>query len=116
MGIAGAGVATTCARVFMLLIFFWLVHVSGRREQRGYGVGLPGWLRAAPATAAGLRRIGLPAGGYWKEVLNSDAEIYAGSGQGNSGGLEAEPLPSHGRPYSLMLTIPPLGCVIFKRT
>jgi 1,4-alpha-glucan branching enzyme len=59
-------------------------------------------------------RVGVPAGGYWKEVLNSDAPLYGGSGQGNEGGLNAAPLPIHGRPFSLNATLPPLGVVVFQ--
>jgi 1,4-alpha-glucan branching enzyme len=59
-------------------------------------------------------RVGAPVNGYWTEALNSDAPLYGGSGQGNSGGVEAIPLPLHGRPYSVELTIPPLG-VLFLR-
>jgi len=59
-------------------------------------------------------RVGAPRGGFWREVLNSDALEYGGSGQGNAGGLEAEPVPHHGRPYSLSLTLPPLATVIFR--
>ncbi|NLI81204.1 MAG: 1,4-alpha-glucan branching protein GlgB [Deltaproteobacteria bacterium] len=58
--------------------------------------------------------IGVPRGGYWREVLNSDAEIYGGSGQGNLGGREAAPVPSHGRRYSLSLVLPPLGILFLK--
>lgn len=61
-------------------------------------------------------RIGVAHGGYWQELLNSDAALYGGSGVGNLGGLHAEPEPSHGRPHSLNLTLPPLGSLIFKRT
>jgi hypothetical protein len=50
----------------------------------------------------------------WREVLNSDAAAYGGSGVGNSGGFEAEPVPWHGRPFSLNLSIPPLGICMFK--
>jgi 1,4-alpha-glucan branching enzyme len=46
--------------------------------------------------------------------LNSDAPLYGGSGQGNAGGVDASPIPMHGRPYSLSLTLPPLGVVIFQ--
>jgi 1,4-alpha-glucan branching enzyme len=60
-------------------------------------------------------RIGVPQGGYWKEVLNSDSAIYGGSNQGNGGGLEADPKPMHGKPFSLPLTIPPLGILFFKK-
>jgi 1,4-alpha-glucan branching enzyme len=59
-------------------------------------------------------RVGAPAGGFWKEILNSDAPLYGGSGQGNMGGVEASPLPVHGRPWSLSLTVPPLAVVAFK--
>ncbi len=61
-------------------------------------------------------RIGVPHEGCWQELLNSDATFYGGSGVGNLGGLKAEPEPTHGRSHSLNLTLPPLGCLIFKRT
>jgi len=60
-------------------------------------------------------RIGVPFGGFWNEILNSDATEYGGSGQGNMGGLEAAPLPSHGRAHALTVTVPPLGIVFFRR-
>ena len=60
-------------------------------------------------------RVGAPEGGYWREAMNSDAPLYGGSGQGNMGGVSAAPLPVHGRPFSLNMTLPPLGVVIFKR-
>lgn len=59
-------------------------------------------------------RVGVPRGGFWREVLNSDATVYCGSGQGNAGGLEASPVPAHGRYHSLSLTLPPLGILFFK--
>lgn len=59
-------------------------------------------------------RVGVPAGGFWKEVLNSDMKEYGGSGHGNFGGVEATPIPSHGRYHSLTLTLPPLGIVALK--
>jgi 1,4-alpha-glucan branching enzyme len=58
-------------------------------------------------------RVGVPVNGLWKEILNSDAAIYGGSGQGNFGGLSAMPFPIHGRPFSLNMTLPPLGIVVF---
>ncbi|MDK2890011.1 MAG: 1,4-alpha-glucan branching enzyme [Methanoculleus sp.] len=58
-------------------------------------------------------RVGVPFGGFWQEVLNSDAVEYGGSGVGNLGGVEAERVRAHGRPWSLPLTLPPLGMVIF---
>ncbi|MBU2574458.1 MAG: 1,4-alpha-glucan branching protein GlgB [Elusimicrobia bacterium] len=59
-------------------------------------------------------RLGAPRGGFWKEILNSDAFAYWGSGMGNLGGIDAEPAPSHGRPYSLRIAIPPLAILFFK--
>ncbi len=59
-------------------------------------------------------RVGVSQDGYWREIANSDAPLYGGSGQGNMGGLSATPLPIHGRPFSLNMTLPPLGVVIFK--
>lgn len=59
-------------------------------------------------------RVGIPHGGFWREVLNSDAEIYGGGGCGNSGGVEATSIPAQGRYYSLSLTLPPLGVLFFK--
>ncbi len=56
-------------------------------------------------------RIGVPRTGRWVEALNSDARAFGGSGQGNLGGVEAAPVPSHGRPFSVMLTLPPLGAL-----
>ena len=60
-------------------------------------------------------RVGAPAGGVWRELLNSDAQEYGGSGQGNLGGVEAAPIPYHGQTHSLVLTLPPLGILFFKR-
>jgi 1,4-alpha-glucan branching enzyme len=54
-------------------------------------------------------RVGVPRGGFWKELLNSDARDYGGSGQGNLGGVEAAKIQFHNRPYSLNLTLPPLS-------
>jgi len=59
-------------------------------------------------------RVGVPRGGFWREVLNSDATIYGGSGHGNAGGVEAVPIPIHGRYNSISLTLPPLGVLFFK--
>jgi 1,4-alpha-glucan branching enzyme len=59
-------------------------------------------------------RVGVPRGGRWLEVLNSDAPLYGGSGQGNLGGEHAAPVNCHGRPYLLNITVPPLGMVAFK--
>nr|WP_314398543.1 1,4-alpha-glucan branching protein GlgB [Pseudomonas lundensis] len=59
-------------------------------------------------------RIGVPFAGTWQEVLNSDADTYAGSNYGNGAGVGTEPLPSHGQTHSLALNLPPLGVLILK--
>ncbi len=59
-------------------------------------------------------RVGVPREGYWQELLNSDGSEYGGSGQGNFGGQESSSWSFHGRPYSLNLTLPPLGALFFK--
>ncbi|MGB5079330.1 MAG: 1,4-alpha-glucan branching protein GlgB [Burkholderiales bacterium] len=58
--------------------------------------------------------LGVPRGGVWLEILNSDASLYGGSGVGNFGRLEAAPIAAHGRPHSITATLPPLGMVMFK--
>ncbi len=85
------------------------------------------WLRRGPASSDVFLvacnftpvvrrnyRLGVPAGGHWREVLNSDARDYGGSGQGNFGGVDATPFRTHGRPHTLTLTLPPLAMVCFK--
>jgi 1,4-alpha-glucan branching enzyme len=59
-------------------------------------------------------RIGVPADGYWRELLNSDAREYGGSGQGNAGGAQAAPVAAHGHYHSLVLTLPPLSILVLK--
>ncbi len=59
-------------------------------------------------------RVGVPRPGFWRELLNSDAREYGGWGYGNLGGVEADPVPFHGRPYSLALTLPPLSVLFLK--
>ena len=63
-----------------------------------------------------MYRIGVPGPGRWTEILNTDAEIYGGSGQGNLGGVDTGPLPvpHHGRSDSIDLTLPPLAVVVLK--
>ncbi|MEW6667193.1 MAG: 1,4-alpha-glucan branching protein GlgB [Thermodesulfobacteriota bacterium] len=60
-------------------------------------------------------RIGVPSGGFWRELVNSDGVEYGGSGVGNGGGVRAEDTPFHGRPSSLLLTLPPLAVLFFKK-
>jgi len=59
-------------------------------------------------------RVGVPAPGFWSEVLNSDAETYGGAGWGNYGGCEAQEVPDHHHPFSIEISLPPLGCLVLK--
>jgi len=59
--------------------------------------------------------IGVPEGGYWREIFNSDSEFYGGSNVGNAPGIEARQPGNQGRPWSLNVTLPPLGICVFKR-
>uniref|UniRef100_UPI000F0616E5 1,4-alpha-glucan branching protein GlgB n=1 Tax=Pseudomonas viridiflava TaxID=33069 RepID=UPI000F0616E5 len=59
-------------------------------------------------------RIGVPFDGKWVELLNSDAEMYAGSNMGNGGGVVADDQQAHGQPVSLSLNLPPLAVLILK--
>lgn len=58
--------------------------------------------------------LGVPHPGFWREFLNGDAHYYGGSGQGNFGGLNTNPIPAHGHNHSLTMTLPPLAAVFFK--
>ena len=60
-------------------------------------------------------QVGVPHGGRWDEMLNSDAPLYGGSGVGNLGGVEAAPESHHGREHQLTIMLPPLGVVAFRR-
>jgi 1,4-alpha-glucan branching enzyme len=57
-------------------------------------------------------RIGVPEPGFYREAINSDAELYGGSNVGNQGGVAAEPVSWMGRPYSIPIALPPLGGLI----
>ena len=59
-------------------------------------------------------RLGAPRAGVWREILNTDSELYGGSNLGNGGRLEASSAPSHGQPFSLELTLPPLATVLLR--
>jgi len=61
-----------------------------------------------------LYRIGLPLSGHWRELMNTDAEIYGGSGTGNLGGVRAEAVPHHGQPASALVFVPPLATLYFR--
>jgi 1,4-alpha-glucan branching enzyme len=59
-------------------------------------------------------RIGVPRGGFYHERINTDGAIYGGSNVGNAGNVLAEPVPTHGQPQSLLLTLPPLATLVFR--
>jgi 1,4-alpha-glucan branching enzyme len=98
-----------------------------RWVQRGdWEASVVAFLRQAPASAPVLvvcnftpvprqnYRVGVPQGGRWSEILNSDAEYYGGSGLGNYGGADAQPMPYEEYSQSLTLTLPPLAVMLFK--
>jgi 1,4-alpha-glucan branching enzyme len=70
-------------------------------------------LNFTPVPRSGYR-VGVPGPGYWREVLNTDAGCYWGGNVGNNGGVQAEAVPCHGRPYSVVLTVPPLAGLYLK--
>jgi 1,4-alpha-glucan branching enzyme len=70
-------------------------------------------LNATPVVR-GNYRVGVPEGGFYKEILNTDSTNYGGSGVGNLGGVNSEPSTSEERSHSLLLTLPPLSALIFK--
>ncbi len=59
-------------------------------------------------------RMGVPTAGVYQEVINSDAEIYGGSNSGNAGSVQAESIPYHNQPFSVLVTLPPLAVVFFR--
>jgi 1,4-alpha-glucan branching enzyme len=61
-------------------------------------------------------RVGVPEPGHYAELLNSDSTLFAGSNTGNLGGVNSEEIAAHGFDQSLLLTLPPLGCLILKKT
>jgi 1,4-alpha-glucan branching enzyme len=82
-----------------------------RRDRRGDAILAV--LNYTPVVRAGYR-VGVPRGGEWREVLNSDAAVYGGSGVGNGGGVRAQPVACHGRDHSLELLLPPLGALFLR--
>jgi 1,4-alpha-glucan branching enzyme len=56
----------------------------------------------------------VPARGVWRELLNTDAEVYGGSGWGNLGRIESSPLPSHGLLHSIRVVLPPLAVLVLR--
>ncbi|MGE3842665.1 MAG: 1,4-alpha-glucan branching protein GlgB [Vicinamibacterales bacterium] len=60
-------------------------------------------------------RVGVPEAGTYRELLNSDADVYGGSNVGNAGFVSTQPQPAHGHPQSLQLVLPPLATLYFQR-
>lgn len=60
-------------------------------------------------------RLGVPEGGSYREIFNSDSDYYGGTNVGNGMGLTAEPIEAQGRPYSVSLSIPPMGVTMLKK-
>ena len=72
-------------------------------------------INATPVVREGYR-LGVPQAGTWRERLNSDSTLYAGSNVGNDGALRSDPIEHHGRPHSVELTLPPLGALVLEPT
>ena len=70
-------------------------------------------MNATPVVRHGYR-VGVPAEGIYRELLNSDSGKYGGSNVGNDGAVTARPIESHGMPYSVMVTLPPLAAIVFE--
>jgi len=82
-----------------------------RRARHGTAVVFV--LNATPVVR-GSYRIGVPAPGFWQEILNTDSEVYGGSNVGNFGGVHSEPISWGGRDQSISLTLPPLAVIGLK--
>jgi 1,4-alpha-glucan branching enzyme len=82
---------------------------SGRNDDKAYVM-----VNATPVPREGYR-MGVAEGGFYKELLNTDSAIYGGSNVGNGAGLTAEPVPWQGQPFSVVVTVPPLGTVVMAR-
>jgi 1,4-alpha-glucan branching enzyme len=99
--------------------FEWIDYTDARnstlsflRKARSSGDLILAVFNFTPQVRQGYR-VGVPRGGTWKELLNSDAGCYGGSDQGNRGGVQAESFRWHNRDWSLNLTLPPLGALFF---
>jgi 1,4-alpha-glucan branching enzyme len=88
--------------------------VSFIRRAKDPGDFTIGAVNFTPVPREGYR-IGAPEPGYYRELLNTDADAYGGSNLGNGGGAMAEPTEAHGYPQSLNLVLPPLACLYLKR-
>ena len=99
--------------------FQWLDPDDAERSVYAFVRQAPGAPRlaiVANMTPVGREhyRLGLPAGGTWREVLNTDAEAYGGGGAGNFGQAMAEPVAAQGQSHSAALYLPPLSVLVFR--
>jgi 1,4-alpha-glucan branching enzyme len=85
--------------------------VRRARDPQNAVVAVFNW---TPVVRTGYR-MGVPDAGIYREVVNTDADVYGGSNVGNAGQLHSEPIPSHGFPQSVAITLPPLAGLILKR-
>ena len=86
-------------------------YIRYARDRRDFLIAI---LNCTPVVREG-HRIGVPAGGFYQEMLNSDAAVYGGGNLGNLGGVHSEPIEWQGRAQSISLRLPPLGILILKR-
>lgn len=87
--------------------------LSFLRRPLGPGSELVAVLNLTPNVRPSYR-VGMPRPGSWREVLNSDAALYGGGDVGNAGGVRTEPYQVHGQPCSAVMTLPPLGVLVFE--
>ena len=99
--------------------FFWVDCTDNEnsvlsfvRQTRDHGSRVLVVLNLTPVLRHAYR-LGVPEGGRWLEVLNTDAGVYGGSNAGNLGGVTADSIPTHGHAQSLSVTLPPLSVVAF---
>jgi 1,4-alpha-glucan branching enzyme len=71
-------------------------------------------VNATPVPREGYR-LGVIEPGFYEEILNSDSELYGGSNVGSGGGIPAQDIEAHGKPWSIQVSIPPLATVWFKQ-
>ena len=100
--------------------FEWIAHDDARssvlaflRKPRQGGAVLLVVCNLTPVPREHYR-LGVPSAGFWREIVNSDAKDYGGSGWGNLGGVAATGASLHGRPFQVSLTLPPLATLVFR--
>ncbi len=99
--------------------FYWLEADDAERSVYAFvrrAEGSPRLAVVANMTpvARGQYRLGLPTGGVWREVLNTDAGEYGGAGAGNFGQVRTEAVPAQGQPHSAAIWLPPLSVMVFR--